>query len=551
MAIATFGCMYLAPRVPSVIALFQGVPARELKTSKVAFESPSRLQGLLASTTGADPLGAQTWVPPPVHRQHPNSKDLNRVTQPPVLDTKPHTHPYPNPMSPTSITPITALVLFAIPAIIVALRMAKHTAPSQGTLSVAMLTTTASKEDCQKTTLDTEEAMLNLTTIPMSSEAQRPSNDSESPSPVLPMDDTVTPDTAGDKAEPSKAIQLPAMQGASVITLAETEGQQESDLEYLGWRVGLLLISGICATNYPLIKLLETSYGGSEVGAVRFPLALLPVLPALLTEVKGIFRGDEKNIAHLKAGMDIGAWCVLGYITQAIGLDMTTAAKGSFIIQGIMLAVTPTANSLNGVNVPIQTWISVVVALIGTAVLEGVADLVVGGQMTIDTGDYWCVLAATGFGLMLSRMEAHIRRLGNAPETVSALTVWQLAPLAAAFVTWAAIDSTNGVQFTLGSTYMDQLPGTELPLTALMCLLWMAFISTAFVLSAQTSVMKHVPSAEAGVILSTEPLFAAIYAMFILGDQLDANEAMGGAIILVACLVAQWDIKATFGWDKK
>ena len=52
----------------------------------------------------------------------------------------------------------------------------------------------------------------------------------------------------------------------------------------------------------------------------------------------------------------------------------------------------------------------------------------------------------------------------------------------------------------------------------------------------ETTALGKVSSSEASVLLSTEPLFAAVFASSLLGEELGWNAAAGGALIVGACL---------------
>ena len=52
----------------------------------------------------------------------------------------------------------------------------------------------------------------------------------------------------------------------------------------------------------------------------------------------------------------------------------------------------------------------------------------------------------------------------------------------------------------------------------------------------ETSSLGKVASAEASVILATEPLWAALFAALWLSDNFGINDYVGGALIVLACL---------------
>jgi drug/metabolite transporter (DMT)-like permease len=52
----------------------------------------------------------------------------------------------------------------------------------------------------------------------------------------------------------------------------------------------------------------------------------------------------------------------------------------------------------------------------------------------------------------------------------------------------------------------------------------------------ETTALGKVSSAEASVILATEPLWAALFAALWLNESFGSNDIIGGALIVAACL---------------
>lgn len=57
----------------------------------------------------------------------------------------------------------------------------------------------------------------------------------------------------------------------------------------------------------------------------------------------------------------------------------------------------------------------------------------------------------------------------------------------------------------------------------------------------ETTSLGKVASAEASVLLATEPLWAAIFASILLHDEFGWNDYVGGAFIIMACLANSLD----------
>lgn len=358
---------------------------------------------------------------------------------------------------------------------------------------------------------------------------------------------------------------------AFAVNMAAAGGSGEDSFSWAAPRLALLGMAGTCGANFPLLHMTEATMLPSDVAVLRFACALLPFLPALINRLSK--HGFADNT--LMPGLEIGAWCSLGYVTQAIGLAHTSPARGAFIC-ALFLVVTPLLNGLQGRRVEAQAWLAVGIALLGTACLEGLlplpfldeaaAAISAGGAMDmasaaattmpagINMGDVWCGGTALGFGAMFSRMEAHMEDLNE--DDALPMTVWQLVVLFGSVVGWRLWEGGGGgdaamsaatATATATATASGGLDGwvdgvrdvfASEPLT-LPAILFMGFISGALVLWGETLLLKSVPSTEAGVIFATEPVWAAGFAYVFLHDVVGMREIVGGSAIVLACLALQ------------
>jgi len=71
---------------------------------------------------------------------------------------------------------------------------------------------------------------------------------------------------------------------------------------------------------------------------------------------------------------------------------------------------------------------------------------------------------------------------------------------------------------------------------ATLAVLWTGFMTTALNRFVETTALGKMKSAEASVILATEPLWAALFAALWLKSDFGANDYVGGALIVCACL---------------
>lgn len=82
-----------------------------------------------------------------------------------------------------------------------------------------------------------------------------------------------------------------------------------------------------------------------------------------------------------------------------------------------------------------------------------------------------------------------------------------------------------------------------------MAVAWTGILSTSINFWIEITALGRVPSAEASVILATEPLWASLFAALIFHEQFGMNDYIGGLLMISACLVNTWrpsDIKGFF-----
>lgn len=141
------------------------------------------------------------------------------------------------------------------------------------------------------------------------------------------------------------------------LNLEPVEGKEEMDTTlYKGM---LLLVAVIWGSNFGALKYLDTcGVDVSILTTIRFFLASLSLAPFLWKQSPGL----------IKAGMEVGLWVTLGYITQALGLQTTDASKSAFICS-LTVVVVPLINGLMGRKIQPTTWAACLLALLGVGLL--------------------------------------------------------------------------------------------------------------------------------------------------------------------------------------
>ncbi len=263
----------------------------------------------------------------------------------------------------------------------------------------------------------------------------------------------------------------------------------------------------------PLTLVLVTVVFGWTFVVVKDALAQYPVLP---------FLGLRFGIAGLllllllrvwpgwvdwRVGGPIGVVLALGYLLQTQG--MVTVQPGiAGLLTGLFVVFTPILDRLCfGVRVRPPTWIGVLVALIGTALLTGLS-------IGFSLGDLFLVLAALCFAaqiLLLSRAQGSPARLG----------LVQILVCAIAFL---ALGATGG------------LPYPAVPPSVLGAVLITGVLASSLAVWAQTWAQQRLDASRAGLVLAGEPFFALLFAVLLAGERLQPPQLLGAVLLIGAIL---------------
>jgi drug/metabolite transporter (DMT)-like permease len=70
-------------------------------------------------------------------------------------------------------------------------------------------------------------------------------------------------------------------------------------------------------------------------------------------------------------------------------------------------------------------------------------------------------------------------------------------------------------------------------------IIYMAVFAAAFALAAQTWAQAHLPPTRAAIIMTMEPVFAALFAVLLGGEDLTLRMLVGGLMVLAAMLIVE------------
>jgi len=178
-----------------------------------------------------------------------------------------------------------------------------------------------------------------------------------------------------------------------------------------------------------------------------------------------------------------------------------------------------------------QKWLAALLCISGVGILE-LYDPTGSGAIDVGFGDVLALLQAVGFGTSFFLTE---RMMRGQPDQALPITAVQVSVSSLVCMVWCLGDGWIGQP----GTEAYSLPNLFFEPTLVMAagaVAWTGFITTALNRVGETLSLGKVSSAEASVILATEPLWAALFAALLLSENFGANDFIGGSLIVVACL---------------
>jgi len=274
--------------------------------------------------------------------------------------------------------------------------------------------------------------------------------------------------------------------------------------ESLGALALLALTMGWGSTFFMTKDLLQRVPVVDYLG-VRFAIAALVLLAIAPRAVRRLSR------PALWQSVGLGVVYGLAQILQTYGLDRTPASTAGFVT-GLYVVMTPLlAAPLLRQRIPGAAWIAVLLATGGMGVLSLRGLEVGGGELLVLAGAFLYALHICGLGAW------------STPETSMGSSIVQLAVIAVICLIGAA---PGGV--TLPHSGGDWAR-----------MLYMAAIVGALGMLAQVWAQAHLPPTRSAVIMSMEPVFAALFAVLFGSESLTGRMLLGGVMVLAAMLLVE------------
>lgn len=245
--------------------------------------------------------------------------------------------------------------------------------------------------------------------------------------------------------------------------------------------------------------------------ATRFTIAALAMI--LLRPLVAL----KMQAGDLKYGALIGVVLAFGYITQTIGLELTTAATSGFLT-GLYVVFTPLIAWLFvKYKISGRVAIGVLFSIIGLAVFSGAAQ-----SVEFQVGQIWLVVCAVLYAI-------HILLLGKYGKGRNSYRFAMLQIAAVALVTWG---------FAIVDGYQPP-PNFEV----WFAILFTALLSTVMAFWIQTWAQTLLDPSRVALLITSEVIWTAVLAIGMGQEPLTLAIVVGGGMMLTAMLIVEWPSK--------
>jgi len=267
----------------------------------------------------------------------------------------------------------------------------------------------------------------------------------------------------------------------------------------------LLSVTAMWGSTFFLIKDLLDRVPAADFLAIRFLIAAVALLLIAPRAVSRLQPGMLHRIIY--AGGIYG----VAQIMQTTGLGHTDASISGFIT-GLYVVATPVLASLAfGIRISRTVWIAVAMATVGLAILSL-------RGFSVGFGEAITFVSAILYAVHI----VVLSRWSTSKDAFAMATVQMGVISAICFV--AAVPGGLTLPHTSGDWF---------------AVVYMALAAGALAMLAQTWAQSQLDAARAALLMTMEPVFAALFAVLFGSEQLGWRVAVGGTIVLLAMILAE------------
>lgn len=281
----------------------------------------------------------------------------------------------------------------------------------------------------------------------------------------------------------------------------------------------LLLVTILWGATFVIIKSALDDVSAMMFIAIRFGIAGILLLPIFFMKYKLFTKGA------VKAGLFLGFVLFISFAAQTTGLRFTSATKSGFITGSVVVMI-PFLQYLIKKKKPTKgALIGAVLVFVGILLLasggHSIANFISDLTQNFGLGEGLTLICALFFALYVVYLDI----------LSSKFEFWVLLSLQ--IVTTSLFGFLAAYLFTVGrieEVYINFTPNL------IGALIYTSVFATIITTAIQTKMQKEVTPTKAGIIYSFEPIFAALFAFFLISEKI-SNFGLVGCVLIFAGLI--------------
>lgn len=277
--------------------------------------------------------------------------------------------------------------------------------------------------------------------------------------------------------------------------------------------LSLLVLCIFWGTTFTLVK------GALEIGSTGVFLAARFATAAAVLGAVALWRRDPVGPGFWRHGALLGLAMLGGFVFQTLGLAYTTPARSGFIT-GLSVLVVPFISRYTlGRRVRASAWAGVALAVLGMALLTRPFD---GGAVpaSVRLGDLLTAACALAYALQITWMSEWSGRHPLVPFTLLQVSVVLGGSLLMLPIEGVRLDAARWPQFA----GVVAFTGVAMTAGAFFVMNW---------------AQRHTTAVRAALIYSLEPVAAALFSWWAIGEQLGADGWLGGGLVVLGVVAGE------------
>ena len=284
----------------------------------------------------------------------------------------------------------------------------------------------------------------------------------------------------------------------------------------------MLVVTLLWGATFAIVKLSIHDVSTMLFIAIRFSIVSILLIPVLIK----LRKNFTKEV--LIAGSILGLILFGEFATQTFGLKYTTATKSGFLT-GSAVIIVPFLQIIIEKRKPnTGAIIGVILVFIGILFLtsnsKSIFSIFQEFKDNFTIGDFLTLISALFFAFYIIYIDVFTKRHNLWLMVIMQMGVTSILAFIAAFIT--SLSGIEQIRFEF-TNYL------------LFGLLYTSIFTTLITTTMQTKYQKLISPTKAGLIFSLEPVFAAIYAFFLLHEEITNLGYIGAGIIFTGLIISE------------